>query len=100
VAERGEQTIAVRRGPRWGRIASFVTLGFIVLLIIVIAVIWVERRGIATQYLKREFERRNVEATYHLDRVGFRTQEVHDLVIGDPRHPDLVARHAIIQMRL
>jgi hypothetical protein len=77
-----------------------VTLGFIVLLIIVIAVIWVERRGIATQYLKREFERRNVEATYHLDRVGFRTQEVHDLVIGDPRHPDLVARHAIIQMRL
>ena len=40
------------------------------------------------------------QATYHLDRVGLRTQEVHDLVIGDPRRPDLMARHAIIQMRL
>src|SRR6185295_11619582 len=47
-----------------------------------------------------EFERRGVTASYHLDRVGLRTQEVHDLVIGDPRHPDLTARHAIIQMRL
>ena len=25
---------------------------------------------------------------------------MHDLVIGDPKHPDLAARHAIIQMRL
>jgi hypothetical protein len=55
---------------------------------------------IATHFLKGEFERRGVQAQYHLDRVGFRTQEVSDLVIGDPRHPDLVARHAIIQMNL
>jgi hypothetical protein len=89
----------VRRRP-FGRIASFVALGLLVLLVVVIAVVWIERRPIATHYLKGEFERRGVTASYHLDRVGLRTQEVHDLVIGDPRHPDLVARHAIIQMRL
>ena len=27
--------------------------------------------------------------SYHLDRVGFRTQQVSNLVIGDPKHPDL-----------
>jgi hypothetical protein len=99
VAEGGEQTIIVRR-RRWGRIASFVALGLILVLMIVIAIVWIERRDIATHYLRREFERRGVQASYHLDRVGFRTQEVHDLVIGDPKRPDLTARHAIIQMRL
>ena len=95
-----EETILVRRRPSWGRIASFAALGLIVLLIIAIAIVWIERRPIATQFLKREFERRGVTATYHLDRVGFRTQQVSNLVIGDPKRPDLVARHAQIQMRL
>ena len=95
-----EETVIVRRGPRWRRVASFVALGLLLLMALVIAALWIERRPIATQFLKREFERRGVTASYHLDRVGLRTQEVHDLVIGDPRRPDLVARHAIIQMRL
>src|SRR5689334_11621658 len=95
-----ENIVIVRRGPRWGRVASFAALAVLLFLVLVIVAVWIERRPIATQFLKREFERRGVTATYHLDRVGLRTQEVHDLVIGDPKHPDLVARHAIIQMRL
>jgi hypothetical protein len=101
MAERpNEETIIVRRGPTWTRIASWIALALLLLLVVAIAVIWIQRRPIATHYLKGEFERRGVTASYHLDRVGLRTQEVHDLVIGDPRRPDLVARHAIIQMRL
>src|SRR3954465_15968513 len=95
-----EGAVIVRRAPRWSRIASFVALAILVLLVVVIAAVWVERRPIATHFLKGEFERRGVQATYRVDRVGLRTQEVHDLVIGDPRRPDLTARHAIIQMRL
>ena len=34
------------------------------------------------------------QRSYHLDRVGLRTQEVSNLVIGDPKRPDLVARFA------
>ena len=60
----------------------------------------IQRRPIAGHYLKGEFEQRGVQASYHLDRIGFRTQEVSNLVIGDPKRPDLVARHAIIQIRL
>jgi hypothetical protein len=93
------ETIVVR-GSRWGRVASFVALGVLILLVVAIAVIWTQRRPIATHYISRELERRGVTATYHLDRVGFRTQEVSNLVIGDPRRPDLVARYARLQTRL
>jgi len=95
----GDEQVIVRR-RRWPRIARLVAAAGIVLLILAIGILWVERRPIATHYLQREFELRDVDASYHLDRVGLRTQEVSNLVIGDPKHPDLIARHAIIQMRL
>src|SRR4051794_38469668 len=95
-----EGAVIVRRAPRWSRIASFVALAILVLLVVAIAAVWIERRPIAIHFLKGEFERRGVQATYHLDRVGFRTQQVTNLMIGDPRRPDVVARYAQIQMRL
>lgn len=102
MAERSyeEQTVIVRRGPGWGRIAMLGALGFILILLVAIAVLWTQRRPIATRYLQGEFELRGVQASYHLDRVGFRTQQVSNLVIGDPKRPDLTARFAQIQMRL
>src|SRR3954464_1698007 len=93
-------TIVVRRGPRWGRVATAIAVGLLVLLVAAVGVVWLERRPIATHYLKREFERRGVTASYHLDRVGLRTQEVTNLVIGDPKRPDLIARFAHIETRL
>lgn len=95
-----EGTFTVRRGPRWTRVVGAVAVVLLVSLIALIAIVWIERRPIAVHYLKGEFERRGVTASYHLDRVGLRVQEVHDLVIGDPQRPDLTAKHAIIQTRL
>ncbi|HEY6661903.1 MAG TPA: YdbH domain-containing protein [Sphingomicrobium sp.] len=95
----GGEHVTVRRS-RWPRIARLAAAIGIAVLILAVGILWIERRPIATHYLKGEFERRGVTASYHLDRVGLRTQQVSDLVIGDPKRPDLVARHAIIQMRL
>jgi len=95
-----EATVIVRRGPRWRRIAMFGALGLVAIVLIAIAVLWTERRSLATQYLQSAFEDRGVQASYHLDRVGFRTQQVSNLVIGDPRRPDVTARVAQIQMRV
>ena len=101
IGEPGEahEKVIVRR-PRWRRIASFAALAVVALLIVAILFVWIERRPIATHYLQRELARRGVQGSYHLDRVGLRTQQVSNLVIGDPRHPDLTARFARIQMRL
>src|SRR5437763_14436705 len=83
----GARTIVVRR-PVWARIASYVAIGLLVVLVVAIAAVWIERRPIARHYLEGELTRRGARATYHLARVGLRTQEVHDLVIGAPAHPD------------
>ena len=55
---------------------------------------------IANNVIANELEKRGVQATYTLDRIGLRTQQVSNLVIGDPEDPDLTARRAIIQMRI
>ena len=91
--------VVVRRRP-FTRIATILAIGILVIFVIGVATVWLRRIPIATHYLKREFERRGVTASYHLDRVGLRTQEVSNLVIGDPKHPDLVARYAHIETRL
>src|SRR4051794_32462125 len=95
-----EGTLIVRSGPRWGRIGMFAALGVLILLAGAIGVVWIERRPIATHYLKGEFERRGVTASYRLDPVGSPPQGAHALVMGAPSRPALVAKHAIIQMRL
>src|SRR5881398_334037 len=92
------ETILVRRSPM-ARVLGIAAIAVVALLVVAIAVVWVQRRSIATHYLKGEFERRGVTASYHLDRVGLRTQEVSNLVIGDPRRPDVVARFAHIETR-
>jgi translocation and assembly module TamB len=97
--EQPRETVVVRRS-RWSRIARAIGLAVLLILALAIVIIWIERRQIASHYLKGEFERRGVQARYHLDKVGFRTQQVSDLVIGDPNHPDLTAKRAIVQMRL
>lgn len=88
------------RPPVWARLAAGLAIALLVVLAILVAFVWIQRRPIATHYLKGEFERRGVTATYHLDRVGLRTQEVSNLVIGDPKRPDLIARYAHIETRL
>ncbi|MES2146372.1 MAG: hypothetical protein V4491_00820, partial [Pseudomonadota bacterium] len=77
-----------------------IALAVLVGLLAIIAVVWIERRPLATHFVQNELDRRGVEASYTLDRVGFRSQQVSNLVIGDPKHPDLTARHAEIQTRL
>jgi translocation and assembly module TamB len=79
-----------------------VVFGLVALLLFfVVAIIglWIARRPIASEVLHDQFEQRGVRASYELSKVGLRTQEVRNLVIGDPKNPDLVARYALIQLR-
>ena len=90
--------VLYRRRPL--RKAGVVLLGLLLVLLIALAVAWIERRPIANDILAREMEKRGVQATYHLDRIGLRTQQISDIVIGDPRRPDLTARFAQVEMRI
>jgi translocation and assembly module TamB len=92
-------TIVIRRRG-WRRVAAISGLVLVILLLALLTALWIARRPIASNILERELDRRGVQATYKLDRVGLRTQQISNLVIGDPKRPDLVAKFAIVQVRI
>src|SRR5215204_6612218 len=94
-------TVHDRNG--WHRVRRISRLGLIVLLgvaLVVLAAVWLGREPIADTFIQRELESRGVRATYKLDRIGLHNQRISNVVIGDPRNPDLVARAALVQMRI
>jgi len=93
------ETVVVRR-RRVGRALSLFVAGILGLFLIALFGAWLARKPIATNILSRELSRRGVQATYHLDRVGLRTQRISNLVIGNPAHPDLTAKMAQVEMRI
>jgi hypothetical protein len=84
-----------RRVPRWARIALALLLAFIA---IAVAILWTVRVELATGYIDGELARRGVQARYDVKRIGLGTQIFENLVIGDPRRPDLTARRVEVQI--
>ena len=96
----GAQVVVRRRPGHAVRIARWLLLGLVLLLAVALVGLWTARVPIANDIIARELQKRGVTASYTLDRIGFRTQQVSNLVIGDPARPDLTARRAVIQMRI
>lgn len=94
--EGDEQLVVRRRGSRW----RWIALGILLLILAIIVAVWLSRIRIATGFVEREFARRGVQAKYKITRVGFRTQRIENLVLGDPRRPDLTARVVEIDVAL
>jgi hypothetical protein len=90
----------MRRRTRIWRRTQWMLIAFLILILVAAAAVWVARKPIANNVLASELAKRGVQATYNLDRIGLRTQQVSNLVIGDPANPDLTARIAVVQMRI
>ncbi|MFC7498356.1 YdbH domain-containing protein [Enterovirga sp. GCM10030262] len=73
-------------------------IGLALLVLLLFAIIWVQRRQIAADFIDRELAERGVRASYDVKRIGFSRQQLENLVIGDPADPDLTARS--VEMRL
>lgn len=61
-------------------------------VIILVAAVWIAREPIADQFIRDQLDSRGVPARYTIDRIGFRSERLSDIVIGDPKRPDLTAR--------
>lgn len=83
-----------RRGPRLRMIALLLLL--LVMLLLIIA--WTQRDDIASRFVDRELQRRGVQASYEITRLSPWTQRLENVVIGDPRNPDLTARWVEIEL--
>lgn len=94
----GEGTRVRRR--RWPRRLGFATLALALVLAVALAILWPMRVQLARNYVDAELARRGVRASYEVKRIGFGSQIFENLVIGDPRRPDLTARHVEVQVLL
>ncbi|QAY75481.1 YdbH domain-containing protein [Sphingosinicella sp. BN140058] len=90
-----EEPVEVVRRSRGKRL---VLPSVLLVLVGVLALLWASRMRIAQDYLDRELARRGVQASYDVERIEFGRQQLANLVIGDPRNPDLVARS--VELRL
>ena len=70
------------------------------LLVITILIAWLQRKDIADQFIQDELKKSGARVTYEIEDIGFRTQKVSNLVIGDPSSPDLIIRNAEIDVSL
>ncbi|WP_374524847.1 YdbH domain-containing protein [Sphingopyxis sp.] len=56
------------------------------------AALWLAREPIADRVLRDQFDDRGIPASYTIDAIGFRSERLSNLVIGDPARPDLTAK--------
>jgi hypothetical protein len=97
------EPVTVHDRTGWHRVRRISRFGLLLLLgvaLAALAALWLAREPLADTFIQRELERRGVEATYTLDHIGLHNQNINNVVIGDPKNPDLVARAALIQMRI
>ncbi|MGN6155825.1 MAG: intermembrane phospholipid transport protein YdbH family protein [Sphingomicrobium sp.] len=100
VGDSGDTVVVVERRSRWRTILTWVVVAILLLILAVLILVWIERRPIARNLIARELASRGVKGSFTLDRVGLRTQQISNLSIGDPKHPDVTAKRVLIQMRL
>lgn len=97
--ESGNTVVSAHR-HRWRTILKWIAFVVLAVVAVAVAAVWIERKPIARNVIRGELASRGVQGSYKLRKVGLRTQEVTDLSIGDPAHPDLVAKDVLIQTRL
>lgn len=89
-----ESEAKVRHRP----VKRLTALALLAVILVALLIAWTQRRPIASDFIDRELARRHVRATYEVKRIGFRTQRLEKLVIGDPRNPDLTARWVEVRL--
>lgn len=91
-----DEPAARKSGRRIGCYASLVMLAIIVTSVVVV---WYYRERIAGNIIASELASRGIEATYNVERIGGRRQVLTDIVVGDPRRPDLTIDRAEVDVR-
>jgi len=78
------------------RRARRVALAVAAILLVAFAILWTQRKPIADSFVADALEQRGVAARYEIAKIGFRTQRLEKISIGDPARPDLTADWAEI----
>ncbi|MDB5714237.1 MAG: hypothetical protein JWO15_1634 [Sphingomonadales bacterium] len=73
------------------------TVGLVAVILGTIG-IWNQRRTLAEGAIDNELARRGVQARFRVANIGLRWERLEDIIIGDPRNPDLTADWAEVRV--
>lgn len=99
LVEEIEETVGTHWPPRPRRMRR-IALGAAAVIALALFATWSQRKPIARNIVEDVLEDRGVRARYEIKEIGFRTQRIENLVIGDPRNPDLTAQWAEVITRI
>lgn len=63
-----------------------------------IAATWLAREPIADTFIRDQLDSRDIPARYTIEEIGFRTERLSNIVIGDPARPDLTAKSVTVSL--
>ena len=96
-----ELTADIEPGPfRGRRLKRRIFGGVLIFSIVLMAIAYWQRTGIAGRFVENELQSRGIKASYEIDDIGVRTQRLRNVVIGDPANPDLTAKLIEIDVSL
>ncbi len=87
---------AVRRRSFW---RWRVVYPLLLILGLAFLAFWLQREDIADNVIGNYLRSRHVRATYHIEHIGGTRQILTDIVVGDPKHPDLTVERAEVVVR-
>src|SRR3989344_698815 len=67
-------------------------------LAVLVGGLWLAREPIADRFVREQLDSLGVPATYDIEEIGFRTERISNVVIGDPKRPDLTAKMVEISL--
>jgi hypothetical protein len=87
---------AVRRRSFWRRRVVYPLL---LILALAFAAFWLQRETIADNAIGHYLRSRHIQATYKIERIGGARQVLTDIVVGDPKRPNLTIERAEVVVR-
>lgn len=92
--EPGGGAAAPRRRRRWLLPASLVA---VLAIALALGTAWFSRNRIATNLIESQLAGYGLPATYKIASIGADRQVLTDIVVGDPKRPDLTIKRAVIE---
>jgi len=86
-----------QRERRFGRLGKALAILALVVAL-AFAILWTQRERIASNVIGNELKSRGIPATYTVERIGARRQVLGNIVVGDPKRPDLTVKRAEVQL--
>ncbi len=99
MAQSPQETDEARSLGRKRRLLRFALPVFVLLVLLVLAVAWMQRKQLADDAIATALADRGVQASYQVDSIAPRRQVLSNIVIGDPALPDLTIERLEVEIQ-